>query len=79
MNEWSKIKDMYNLTDDEMFSYFNVTALEDAINSEKTIRFSHNPLENRKSFLFQEWKYIKKRMSLSDTNLIFEGGFWYVR
>lgn len=62
-----------------MFDYFNVPVLENVITRGKTIQFSHNPLDNRKSFLYQEWKYIKKRMDLSDTDLVFKGGFWNVR
>ncbi len=79
-NVWNEIKRIYNLTDSDIFLYFNVPALNDAIAIGKTIRFSHNPLalENRKSFLFQEWKYIKKRMNLSNENLKYDGGFWYV-
>jgi hypothetical protein len=76
--QWGAIQQKYGLSDKEMFDYFNVPALEDAITRRKIIRFSHNPLDNRKSFLFQEWKYIKKRMGLGDTNLVFKGGFWYV-
>jgi hypothetical protein len=77
-SDWSTVKKQYDLNDEEIFNYFNVPALEDAITNGKPIRFSHNPLENRKSFLFQEWKYIKKRMNLSDTDMVFRGGFWYV-
>ena len=77
-DEWSPIKGKYNLNEDEMFEIFNKPVLEDALNEGKTIRFSHNPTLNE-GFLLREWEYIKKAADLSDENLVFEGGFWYVR
>ena len=79
-NDWKALKTNYNLTDQELFELFNVVALEEALIKGKTLRFSHNPLDdsNRKTFLFQEWKYIKKRLFLNDKNLFYDGGFWYV-
>ena len=78
-SEWNVIKDKYSLTDNEMFEYFNVPALQDAIDSGKTIRFSHNPLENEHSFLGSEWAFLKVALQVTDDSLIFEGGYWYVR
>jgi len=77
-NEWSPIQNKYELTRDDMFDYFNKPALDDAVNSNKIIRFSHDPTadENEESYLRQEWEYlievhhyieVKKR----------EDGFWY--
>ena len=77
-NKWSEIQDKYDLTDSEMFEFFNKPALEDAVISGKRIRFSHNPLEYGGSFLADEWEYIKGLLKLIDDNLIFKGGFWYV-
>ena len=70
--------DKYNLTEDELFKYFNISFLEDSIKNGKTIRFSHNPVGDKKS-LGKEWAYIKKRLNLSDDDLYRKGGFWYVK
>jgi hypothetical protein len=77
-NKWNAVKQKYNLSNKEMFDYFNKPALDDAINSGKTIRFSHNPLDYSGSFLADEWAYIKHILNLKDADLIFKGGFWYV-
>lgn len=61
------------------FNYFNIPALDDAILSGKTIRFSHNPLDYDTGALPEEWEYIKRNLGLTNANLIFEGGFWYVK
>ena len=61
-----------------MFEYFNIPALDEAITHGKLIRFSHNPLDYNGSFLADEWEYIKDALDLMDTNLVFDGGFWYV-
>ena len=42
-SEWGKIQTTYGLADDEMFKIFNIPALDDAIASGKTIKFSHKP------------------------------------
>jgi len=60
-SEWGKIKEKYNLTDNEMFKYFNVPALDDAVGTGKTIQFSHNPGDYPGSFLAQEWVYLQKK------------------
>ena len=78
-NEWGIIQDKYELTDAEMFDYFNKPALDNAIAGRKTIRFSHNPLDYEGSFLADEWEYIKQQLNKSDKDLSFEGGFWYVK
>ena len=69
----------YRLTDLEMFDYFNKPVLSDAISSGKTIKFSHNPLAYPDSFLEQEWEYIKNVLRLTDSNLVKQGEFWYVK
>jgi hypothetical protein len=78
-SDWSSIKQKYGLNNNEMFHYFNRPALGDAIAKGKTIRFSHNPLDYGGSFLADEWEYIKETLSLTDVNLLYDGGFWYVR
>ena len=78
-NKWNTVKQKYNLSNKEMFDYFNKPALDDAINSGKALRFSHNPVDFPDTFLFEEWKYIKKVLGVTDNNLIQKGGFWYVR
>ena len=76
-NDWSKIQKRYNLTDDEMFEFFNVPALDDAVKSGKEIRFSHDPrLDDYKdSYLKMEWDYLQEKHGYS--YLIEEGGMWY--
>ena len=78
-DDWNLIKEKYNLTDAEMFEYFNKPVLYDAISSGKTIGFSHNPLEYRVGALAQEWEFIKSLLSKTDADLVFKGGFWYVK
>ena len=78
-NKWGDIQQKYNLSDSDMFEYFNKPALDDAIKSNKRIRFSHNPLDYMGSFLFDEWEYIQERLHVNETNLVYEGDFWYVK
>ena len=77
-DEWNTVIDKYDITTDDMFDLFNKPVLEEALEQGKTIRFSHNPLLED-GFLKQEWSYIKNVTDLDDTNLVFEGEFWYVR
>src|SRR5699024_9296036 len=60
--DWGKIQEKYNLTNDEMFEYFNVPALDEAVKSGKEIRFSHKPdlKKYEDSYLFDEWIYLQK-------------------
>jgi hypothetical protein len=78
-DQWGVIKQKYGLTDKDMFEYFNKPVLKDAINSGKMIRFSHNPLEYRTGSLALEWDYIKATLDITDSDLFFKGGFWYVK
>ncbi|MDR0951439.1 MAG: hypothetical protein LBM18_00740 [Oscillospiraceae bacterium] len=78
-DEWDVIRQRYNLSADEMFDYFNVPVLDEAIGSGKAIRFSHNPVEYMDSALGDEWEYIKGALSKTDEDLTYEGGFWYVK
>lgn len=59
-SQWGNIQKKYGLTNDEMFEYFNVPALDDAVKSGKEIRFSHNPEDYPDSFLFSEWSYLQR-------------------
>jgi hypothetical protein len=77
-SDFNAIKQKYGLLNNEMFEYFNKTALDDAMSSGKTIQFSHNPIADD-GFLGMEWEYIKSSQGLTDANLILEGGFWRVR
>lgn len=45
-DDWALVQNQYQLSDAEMFDYFNLPVLEDALSSEKTIRFSHDPLKD---------------------------------
>ncbi|WP_088838922.1 T7SS effector LXG polymorphic toxin [Listeria sp. ILCC792] len=77
--KWGVVQKKYTLSDIEMFEYFNVPALEKAIVSNKSIKFSHNPLDYDKGFIVDEWEYIKDRLKVTDKNLIFKDGYWYVQ
>lgn len=73
-SEWITIQKRYNLTDGEMFEYFNIPALDDAVWSGKTIRFSHDPnIYPAKSYLAQEWDYLKR---IPNITLRKEGDVW---
>ena len=77
--KWENVRNRYNLTNNEMFEYFNKPALDDAISNGKVIQFSHNPelpaYEN--SFLAQEWKYLKDKYGYQ--SLKKEGDVWIAR
>jgi len=77
-NDWDSIQQKYNLSEQEMFKYFNVPALDDAMNTGKTLRFSHHPLLS-KGALAREWEYIKNVTGFTDKNLIKIGEFWYAK
>ena len=77
-DDWAKIQKKFNLSDKEMFEYFNKPAIDDAIASGKQIQFSHNPC-NAKGYLGSEWSYIKKALCITDDSLIETGGVWYVK
>ena len=62
-----------------MFDLFNKPVLEEAISSGQTLRFSHDPREYRVGAFAQEWELIKIKLGVSDIDLFFDGGFWYVK
>ena len=57
---WSAVKNKYNLTDQDMFELFNKPALDDAILSGKTFKFSQDPITDTK-YLNQELKYLEEK------------------
>lgn len=73
---WGEIQKKYNLTDDEMFEYFNKPFLDDEVKSGKEIRFSHNPTDkkHRKTFLYDEWSYLQSKYGYK--SVILEGDVW---
>ncbi|WP_221637450.1 hypothetical protein [Listeria booriae] len=75
-SKWSEIQGKYKLTDNEMFEYFNVPALSDAVKSGKVIRFSHKPdlKEYEASYLAKEWKYLQNEYGFDELTL--EGDVW---
>lgn len=73
-SDWGKIQNKYNLSDAEMFEYFNKPALNYAISGGKSIRFSHDP-RGAKGFFGSEWSYIKETLNLTDDSLIEIGAF----
>lgn len=58
-DNWGKVQSQYNLSNNDMFKLFNVPALDEAIKSGKTIKFTHNPNEYD-GFLRDELKYLEK-------------------
>jgi hypothetical protein len=78
-DDWVSIQEKYELSDAEMFEYFNKPALADALANGKAIRFSHDPRSVDKGFLVDEWAYIKQSLELTDDDLIKKGDFWYVQ
>ena len=59
-----------------MFEVFNTKALDDAVESGKTIRFSQNP-NDWGGTLSDEWEYLKEKHGF--TRLIEDGGYWYAK
>ncbi len=78
-SDWETTRQNFNLSGEEMFNYFNKPVLSDAISSGKSIRFSHDPRLYETGSIVDEWEYIKLTMKLTDENLVFSGGFWYVK
>lgn len=76
-SEWSNIQAKYNLTGDDMFEYFNVPALNDAVSSGKIIRFSHDPRLYPHTYLAREWQYLKDRYGFK--SLILKGDVWHAK
>ena len=76
-NLWNKIKEKFNLDDNQMFEAFNKPALDDAVAQGKTIRFSHDPrLElSSETALAKEWKYLQEYHGYKDLDFI--GDYWY--
>ena len=67
-----------------MFKLYNRPALDDAINSGKQLRFSHDPRNYHDCALEWEWNYIKDKLRIYELEInkivIYNGedGFWYV-
>nr|WP_217635443.1 hypothetical protein [Evansella caseinilytica] len=76
-SEWSNIQKKYNLTNDEMFEYFNVPALDDAVSRGKVIKFSHDPRLYPDSYLSQEWQYLKETHGFKTLKL--KGDVWIAK
>ena len=63
---------------------YNRPAIDDAINSGKQLRFSHDPRNYHDCALEWEWNYIKDKLRIYELEinkiLIYnnEDGFWYV-
>lgn len=43
------------------------------------IRFLHDSCALGGGFLRDEWELLELTLNLTDSNLFFEGGFWYVK
>jgi hypothetical protein len=78
-DEFDKIKSTYKLTEKEMFDLFNKPALDQAIASGKTFKFTHNPmaeinkLNGEPTYLKREWEYLKK---CGYKKVKWKDGFW---
>ena len=65
----------------QMFKLYNRPALDDAINSGKQLRFSHDPRKYHDCALEWEWNYIKNKLNIDDADKALRlkmDGFWYV-
>lgn len=76
-SKWDEIKKAYNLTDNEMFELFNVSALDDAVSKGKTIRFSQDPRAYGDCALKNEWEYLKNKYNYKQLKQI--GDYWYAK
>ncbi|MFU2164968.1 hypothetical protein ACMZ6Z_09380 [Streptococcus pluranimalium] len=78
-DEWDKITVEYGLDTQgkEMFKYFNIPALDDAVMEGKKIRFSHDPTlpQYEGQAIDWEWTYLKEKHGYRDLDYI--GGYWY--
>lgn len=80
-DSWDKLKNIYDMTDEDIFYQFNTKALQDALDEGKTIRFSHDPLNYPESALAKELKYILNNTDYGASNWYLKkiGDFWYLR
>jgi len=76
---WQRVKEKYGMSDKDVFRLFNARAIDEEIAKGKAVRFSHNPLENEGSLLYEEWEHVKSVLGKTDADLYYEGGFWYVK
>ncbi|MGN6714061.1 hypothetical protein [Anaerocolumna jejuensis] len=76
-DDWGKITDIYGLDSKgkDMFKYFNIPALDDAVLAGNEIRFSHDPRIYGDCALKDEWFYLQNKYGFKD--LYKEGEFWY--
>lgn len=57
--EWSQAENKYGLSPrDDMFNFFNRPVLDEAMRSGMKIRFTHDPVSARGSFLETEARYL---------------------
>ena len=61
--------------DEIMFEYFNKPVLDFAAETGRGFRFSHDPILDTKSALYNEWKYLQEKYGY--TKLDWKGDFWY--
>lgn len=75
--EWDEIIQKYGISNADMFELFNKPALDYAVESGKTIRFSQNPElpTYEGTALADEWRYLQTGHGYIDLKL--EGEFWY--
>ena len=78
-SDWDKLTETYHLDKQgrQMFEAFNKPALDDAVTSGKSIRFSHDPRlkEYEGSALDWEWSYLRKKYGYKRLKLT--EGYWY--
>ena len=76
-NEWGVVKEIYGITDKDMFELFNKPALDYAVESGKTIRFSQDPRLKiyEDDAIADEWRYLMEKYGYIELKK--EGEFWY--
>ena len=67
--EFLAFQNEFNLSNEQMFNYFNINGINEAFTLNKKIVFTHDPREYNTGALVAEWEYIKKRLKLKDNYL----------
>ncbi len=74
---WNIIQKIFGFSNDEMFTVFNKSAIDYAMQNGKELRFTMDVRTlNPDTFSYKEWNYIKNLYGFTDLNIM-EDGFWY--
>lgn len=74
-DKWNEIKKLYGFTNEEMFQIFNTKAIDYAVETGKTIRFTQDPRLYIGSSLYDEWVYLQTQYDYYD--LLLDEGYYY--